>query len=126
MVLVLLQMQNQDMLAICWSLIKCRHWVLGYDGLEVVTDHSALVQVFSKDCSTITNPRLRGNATYFHDNKKFCKMLKAKSVSKPQEDSIHSFFQNILKSYALSFYRSEIILDRENCFGQAKSVLFEF
>ena len=48
-----------EMLAICWSLIKCRHWVLGYDGLEVVTDHSALVQVFSKDCSTITNPRLR-------------------------------------------------------------------
>jgi hypothetical protein len=47
------------MLAICWSLIKCRHWVLGYEGLEVVTDHSALVQVFTKDCSAIINPRLR-------------------------------------------------------------------
>ena len=48
-----------EMLAICWSLIKCRHWVLGYEGLEVVTDHSALVQVFTKDCSAIINPRLR-------------------------------------------------------------------
>ena len=48
-----------EMLAICWSLLKCRHWILGFDGLVVVTDHSALVGVFDKDISEIINPRLR-------------------------------------------------------------------
>ena len=48
-----------EMLAICWLLLKCRHWILGFDGLVVVTDHSALVGVFDKDISEIINPRLR-------------------------------------------------------------------
>ena len=42
-----------EMLAICWSLLKCRHWILGFDGLVVVTDHSALVGVFHKDILSI-------------------------------------------------------------------------
>ena len=47
-----------EMLSICWSLIKSRHWILGYDDLEVVTDHSSLVGVFNKQISELNNPRL--------------------------------------------------------------------
>ena len=47
------------MLGVMVTCKKCHYFLQGLDHFKVLTDHSALVQIFQKDIQDIPNPRLR-------------------------------------------------------------------
>jgi transposase InsO family protein len=48
-----------ELLGCTYALQKCRHYLIGFDGFTVLTDHSALCGLFQKDLSELTSPRLQ-------------------------------------------------------------------
>ena len=48
-----------EMLGVMIACKKCHYYLQGLDSFTVLTDHSALVEIFKKDIQDIPNPRLR-------------------------------------------------------------------
>ena len=48
-----------EMLGVYIACKKCHYYLQGLQSFEVLTDHSALVEIFKKEIADINNPRLR-------------------------------------------------------------------